>query len=261
MTNAWLFDSHAHYNDPRFDADRQELLASMPEHDVGFVMNVGCCLASSAQCVELAETYPHVYCSVGSHPDHADEVDEAALEQYRRMVREHPRVRAIGEIGLDYYYEDIPREVQKHAFRMQLELARELDLPVIVHERDAHGDAFDIIREFPGTRGVFHCFSGSVELARELVKRGWHIGFTGVVTFKNARKAVETAQWVPLDRLLLETDCPYMAPEPFRGRRCDSTMLHKMAEKIADLRGLPVETIAKCTRENAIRLFGLERGE
>ena len=257
MREPWIFDSHAHYNDRRFDDDRHALLSAMPDNGVGYIMNVGCCLSSSLQCIRLAETYDHIYCSVGSHPDHADEVNEGVLEMYRRLAADHPKVKAIGEIGLDYYYEDIPREIQKRAFRMQLELARELKLPVIIHERDAHGDAFDIVREFPDVRGVFHCFSGSREFARELVKRGWHIGFTGVVTFKNARKAVETAEWVPLDRLLLETDCPYMAPEPFRGRRSDSTMVIKMAEKIADLRGLPVEDICRVTRENAMRLFGI----
>ena len=257
MREPWIFDSHAHYNDRRFDDDRHALLSAMPDNGVGYIMNVGCCLSSSLQCIRLAETYDHIYCSVGSHPDHADEVNEGVLEMYRRLAADHPKVKAIGEIGLDYYYEDIPREIQKRAFRMQLELARELKLPVIIHDRDAHGDAFDIVREFPDVRGVFHCFSGSREFARELVKRGWHIGFTGVVTFKNARKAVETAEWVPLDRLLLETDCPYMAPEPFRGRRSDSTMVIKMAEKIADLRGLPVEDICRVTRENAMRLFGI----
>ena len=257
MREPWIFDSHAHYNDRRFDDDRHALLSAMPDNGVGYIMNVGCCLSSSLQCIRLAETYDHIYCSVGSHPDHADEVNDEVLDQYRQMAADHPKVRAIGEIGLDYYYEDIPREIQKRAFRMQLELARELNLPVIIHERDAHGDAFDIVREFPDVQGVFHCFSGSREFARELVKRGWHIGFTGVITFKNARKAVETAEWVPLDRLLLETDCPYMAPEPFRGRRSDSTMVIKMAEKIADLRGLPVEDICRVTRENAMRLFGI----
>ena len=149
MKEPWIFDSHAHYNDRRFDDDRKELLSSMPENGVGYIMNVGCCLASSRDCVTLAETYDHIYCAVGSHPDHADEVNDEVLDQYRQMVADHPKIKAIGEIGLDYYYEDIPREIQKRAFRMQLELARELNLPVIIHERDAHGDAFDIVREFP----------------------------------------------------------------------------------------------------------------
>lgn len=254
MNECWIFDSHAHYNDARFDEDRDTFLPALPEHGVNLVMNAGYSLESSRQCIALADTYDHFYAAVGSHPDDADKVDAAVLDEYRRMAQ-HPKVKAIGEIGLDYYYEDVPRAIQQQAFRMQMELAQELNLPVIIHDRDAHGDAMDIVRDFPDVHGVFHCFSGSVELAQELIKRGWYIGLTGVVTFKNARKAVEVAQQVPLDRLLLETDCPYMAPEPFRGRRSDSTMIIKMAEKIAGLRDLPVEAICKATRENAMRLF------
>lgn len=256
MNECWIFDSHAHYNDARFDEDRDTLLSALPAQGVGLVMNVGYSLDSSRQCIALADAYDHIYAAVGSHPDDAGHVDAAVLAEYRRLAA-HPKVRAIGEIGLDYYYEDVPRAIQKQAFRMQMELAQELALPVIVHDRDAHGDAMEIVQDFPQVRGVFHCFSGSVELAQELVRRGWYIGLTGVVTFKNARKAVETAQWVPLDRLMLETDCPYMAPEPFRGRRSDSTMIIKMAEKIAQLRGLPVEAVCRATRENAMRFYGI----
>ena len=230
----------------------------MADHRIGLIMNVGCDLTSSLRSIALAEQYDFIYASVGSHPDDADRVDEGLVAMYRGLA-DHPRVRAIGEIGLDYHYEDVPRKIQQQAFRMQLELARELDLPVIVHEREAHGDALEILNDFPDVRGVFHCFSGSVELARELVKRGWYLGFTGVVTFKNARKAVEVVEAMPLNRLLLETDCPYMAPEPFRGRRCDSTMIPHMAAKVAEIRGLPVETVAKITRENAMTLFRIEK--
>ena len=251
------YDSHAHYDTARFREDRDALLASMAENGIGGIINVGCDLTSSLRSITLAEQYDFIYCAVGSHPDDADHVDEALVEQYRDLTKK-PKVVAIGEIGLDYYYEDVPRQKQQEAFRMQMALAQELDLPVIVHQRDAYEDALRIVDEFPTVRGVFHCFSGSVEYARELVKRGWYLGFTGVITFKNARKAVEVAQWAPLNRLLLETDCPYMAPEPFRGRRSDSTMIPKMAEKIAQLRGLPVEEIAKITRENTKTLFGLE---
>ena len=250
------FDTHAHYDSSHFDADRDEVLSGLKEKGVELVVNPGCDLASSRFAVELAERWPFVYAAVGIHPEMVEDIGPSDLDAIRALAR-HPRVKAIGEIGLDYYYEDVPREIQKKAFRMQLELARELKKPVIIHERDAHGDAFDIVREFPDVHGVFHCFSGSREFARELVKRGWYIGFTGVVTFKNARKAVETAQWVPLNRLLLETDCPFMAPEPFRGKRSDSTMVIKMAEKIAALRGLPVEAVCKATRENAMALFGI----
>lgn len=256
MTEPWFFDSHAHYDARRFREDQKELLDTMADHNIGLIMNVGCDLTSSLQSIRLAEAYDFIYASVGSHPDDAAHVDEGLVEMYRNLA-DHPKVMAIGEIGLDYYYEDVPRAQQQEAFRLQMELARDLDLPVIIHQRDAYEDTLRIVDQFPGVRGVFHCFSGSVEYAKEVVKRGWLIGFTGVITFKNARKAVEVAQWAPLNRLLIETDCPYMAPEPFRGRRCDSTMIPKMAEKIAQLRGLPLETVAKATRENAMALFGI----
>lgn len=256
MEDFWLFDSHAHYDAGRFREDQTQLLASMADHGIGKIMNVGCDLPSSLSSIDLAERYSFIYAAVGSHPDDAAQVDEARVARYRELAA-HPRVRAIGEIGLDYYYEDVPRLQQQAAFRLQMELARELELPVIIHQRDAYEDTLRIVDEFPTVRGVFHCFSGSLEYAREVVKRGWCLSFTGVITFKNARRAVEVAQWTPLDRLLLETDCPYMAPEPYRGRRCDSTMLIRMAEKIAELRGLPVETIARCTRENTMGLFSI----
>ena len=225
-----LFDTHVHMNDPAFDADRDALIASFPEKGVALAMNVGCSLASSYDAIALAEKYPHIYAAVGSHPDAADEVNEEVIETYRKLCKLHPKVKAIGEVGLDYYYEDIPRDIQKKAFAMQLELARELDLPVVVHERDAHDDGMTMIKQFPTVKGVFHCYSGSAEMARQLVKLGWYIGFTGVLTFKNARKAVETAKAIPLDRIVIETDCPFMSPEPFRGKRNDPTRVYRMAE-------------------------------
>lgn len=249
-----FFDSHAHYNAKRFREDQKELLNAMADHRIGWIMNVGCDLTSSLQSMRLAEQYDFLYAAVGSHPDDAAQVDRGLVQMYRQLA-EHPKVMAIGEIGLDYYYEDVPRARQQEAFRLQMALAQELQMPVIVHQRDAYDDALRIVDEFPDVKGVFHCFSGSVEYAKEVVRRGWCVGFTGVITFKNARRAVEVAQWAPLDRLLIETDCPYMAPEPFRGRRCDSTMVPRMAEKIAQLRGLPVEEIARLTTENAKRLF------
>ena len=249
-----LFDTHAHLNDEAFDKDREELIEGLAEKGVGFVMNAGCSLASSRECIALAEKYPFLYASVGSHPDSADEICDEVLEQYLEMSR-HPKVKAIGEIGLDYYYENFDREVQLRAFQMQMELARQADLPVIVHERDAHGDGMDMVRKFPEIGGVFHCYSGSPEMAKQLVERGWYIGFTGVLTFKNARKAVETAASIPLERIVLETDCPYMSPEPFRGRRNDPGRLIHMAEKLAEIRNLPVEEIISITTENAKRLY------
>ena len=249
-----LFDTHAHLNDEAFDKDREELIEGLAEKGVGFVMNAGCSLASSRECIALAEKYPFLYASVGSHPDSADEVCDQVLEQYLEMSR-HPKVKAIGEIGLDYYYENFDREVQLRAFQMQMELAWLADLPVIVHERDAHGDGMDMVRKFPEIGGVFHCYSGSPEMAKQLVEQGWYIGFTGVLTFKNARKAVETAASIPLERIVLETDCPYMSPEPFRGRRNDPGRLIHMAEKLAEIRNLPVEEIIRITTENAKRLY------
>ena len=250
-----LFDTHAHMDDRAFDADREELLASLPEKGVGLVMNPGCSLESSRNAVTLANRYDSVYAAVGSHPDAADEVDDRVLEEYRKLCKENPKVKAIGEIGLDYHYEDIPREIQLRAFRMQMQLARELGLPVIVHEREAHEDGMKIVEEFPTVTGVFHCYSGSAEMAKWLVSRGWYIGFTGVLTFKNARKALEVAASIPLDRIVLETDCPYMSPEPFRGKRNDPGKLYRMAEKLAELRGLSLEEVHRITSENGKRLY------
>lgn len=251
------FDSHAHLDDTRFDADRDEIFAALAENSVGYVMNVGCDLPSSERSIALARKYDFVYAAVGSHPDDAAQVDALRVERYRTLAQE-AKVRAIGEIGLDYYYDDVPREVQRKAFAMQLELARQVQLPVIIHERDAHADALAMLADFPEVRGVFHCYSGSPEMAMELVKKGWYIGFTGVLTFKNARKAVETAKMIPLDRILVETDCPYMAPEPFRGRRNDSRYVPYMAKKLAELRGISEEEAAAATTQNAKRLFAIE---
>ena len=252
-----LFDSHAHLNDEAFDQDRAELLETFKDAGVGLVMNAGCSLESSREGIALAEAYPWIYCSVGTHPDTADEVNEEVLEVYRQMCK-HPKVKAIGESGLDYYYETIHRDAQMRAFRIQMQLAEELDMPVIVHERDAHDDGMSIVKEFPNVKGVFHCYSGSAEMARQLVNMGWYIGFTGVLTFKNARKAVETAASIPLERILLETDCPYMAPEPYRGKRNHPGYLPRMAEKLAQIRGIPVEDVIRVTTENAKRLYRIE---
>ena len=253
-----LFDTHAHMDDTAFDADREELLASLPGLGLGLVMNPGCSLASSRNAVALAEKYPYIYAAVGSHPDVADEVNEDVLEEYKKLCKQSEKVRAIGEIGLDYHYEDIPRSVQKEAFRAQMSLARELGLPVIVHERDAHEDGMEIVREFPEVTGVFHCYSGSAEMAKWLVNRGWYIGFTGVLTFKNARRAIEVASSIPIDRIVIETDCPYMSPEPFRGKRNDPGKVYRMAEKLAEIRGLSVEEARRITMENGKRLYRID---
>ncbi len=253
-----LFDTHAHLDDHAFDADRHELLAVLPGQGIGLLMNPGCSFESSLNAIALAETYDYIYAAVGSHPDAADEVDEALIAKYRELCRRHPKVMAIGEIGLDYHYEDIPREIQQRAFRLQMELARELQLPVIVHEREAHEDGLRIVDEFPTVKGVFHCYSGSLEMAKELIKRGWYIGFTGVLTFKNARKAIEVASSIPLDRIVIETDCPYMAPVPFRGKRNDPGKVCFMADKLAQLRGISVEEARRITLENGKRLYRID---
>ena len=253
-----LFDTHAHMDDRAFDVDRHQLLQELPNQGIAYLMNPGCSLASSRNADALSKQYDYIYAAVGSHPDAADEVNAEVLEEYRKLCKQNPKIRAIGEIGLDYHYEDIPRDLQQKAFRAQMALAAELKLPAIVHERDAHGDGMQIVSEFPTVTGVFHCYSGSLEMANWLIDRGWYIGFTGVLTFKNARKAIEVAGNIPLERLVLETDCPYMAPEPFRGKRNDPGKLYRMAERLAELRGLRVEEIHRITVENGKRLYGIE---
>ena len=250
-----LFDTHAHMDDRAFDIDRTELLTSLPDQGITLLMNPGCSLESSRNVDKLTRQYDYIYGAVGSHPDVADEVNEEVLAEYRAMVAANPKIKAIGEIGLDYHYEDIPRELQLKAFKLQMELARELNLPAIVHERDAHEDGMKIVEEFPEVTGVFHCYSGSAEMAKWLVSRGWYIGFTGVLTFKNARKALEVAAAIPMDRIVLETDCPYMSPEPFRGKRNDPGKLYRMAEKLAEVRGLTVEEVHSVTTENGKKLY------
>ncbi len=252
-----LFDTHAHLDDRAFDPDRDELIAHVFAQGVDRIMNPGCSLSSSRAACALARQHPGIYAAVGSHPDAADEVDDTVLEAYRVLCRENEKVRAIGEIGLDYHYEDVPREVQLRAFRAQMALAAELNLPVIVHEREAHADGMAVVREFPTVTGVFHCYSGSVEMARELIDLGWYVGFTGVLTFRNARRALEVASSVPLERIVLETDCPYMAPEPFRGKRNHPGYLYRMAQTLAQLRGLSLAQVQQITFQNGNRLYRL----
>ena len=232
-----LFDTHAHMDDRAFDGDREALLEALPGSGIGLLVNPGCSLASSEAACVLAREYGYIYAAVGSHPDAADEVDEAALDRYRQLVRENSKVVAIGEIGLDYHYEDIPRDI---------------------HEREAHEDGMKIVEEFPEVTGVFHCYSGSAEMAKVLVSKGWYVGFTGVLTFKNARRALEAAQAVPRDRVVLETDCPYMSPEPFRGQRNDPRRLYRMAEALAALWEVTPEEAQAITFENGKRLYRIE---
>lgn len=250
------FDTHAHYDDERFDADRDAVLRAAYESGVGLIMNNASDYESCVASLALAETYPFVYASVGWHPHEARFFTEESEKQLRGWC-ENPRVRAIGEIGLDYYYDHSERDVQRAVFARQLALARELDMPVVVHDRDAHADCLEIIRRFPGVRGEFHCYSGSVELAREILDLGWYLGFGGAITFKNARKALEVLEICPNDRILIETDCPYLAPVPHRGERNDSRLLPFVAEKIGEIKGLSPEAVAELTFENGKRFFGL----
>ena len=252
-----LFDTHAHYDSRQFDADRDEVLAALPGRGVELVLNPGCDLPSSRTAVALAERYPHVYAAVGVHPEDCAGWEDGCLQELRQLAA-HPKVRAIGEIGLDYYWkENPPREVQQHVFRCQMELARSLRLPVIVHDRDAHGDCLDMVRACPEVTGVFHCFSGSAQMARELVDRGWMISFTGVLTYPNARRAVEAAQAVPLEHIMVETDSPYMAPVPCRGKRCDSSLVAYTCRRLAEIKGISPEACARITLANGKRFFSI----
>ena len=252
-----LFDTHAHYDSGAFNGDRLETLAAMPEQGVELILNPGCDLESSRTAVALAEQFPFVYAAVGIHPSDCGAWEDSWLEQLRALAA-HPRVRAIGEIGLDYYWKDNPpKELQRKVFARQLELAAELDLPVIVHDREAHQDCLEVVRAHPEVRGVYHCYSGSLEDAKVLVDKGWMLSFTGNITFKNARRAPDILRWLPLDRLMLETDAPYMAPEPYRGKRCDSTMIARSAETVAQLRGLTRDEVEAVTLENGKKFFGI----
>ncbi len=255
-----LFDTHAHYDDHAFDADRDAVLSGLPSQGVALVVNPGCDVESSRKAVELAAQFPHVYAAVGLHPENCGGADDADFATLRTLAA-HPKVVAIGEIGLDYYWpENPPRDFQQNVFRRQLSLAQQLQLPVIVHDRDAHGDCMSIIREFPDVRGVFHCYSGSVEDAKILLSLGWYLGFDGPITYKNARKAPEVIAATPMDRILIETDSPYLPPIPHRGQRNDSSLVSLVAEKIAALKGLSTDEVAAFTLENGKRLFGIKDG-
>ncbi len=252
-----LFDTHAHYDDPAFDADRAALLEALPERGVAQVANMGCDLASSRMAVELAENYSYIHAAVGLHPGNAEQFSEALLAEIAALAR-HPRVVAIGEIGLDYHYPTPDRAIQRAAFRAQLALAEDLGLPACVHSRDAHADTLAIVSEFPGVRGVVHCYTGAREMAKDLTDRGWYIGFTGMVSFKNSKKARLVAESLPLDRILIETDCPYLAPEPLRGNRCDSSMLPYTAAAIAAVRGMDRDVLIEAVYRNGCRFYGLD---
>ena len=255
-----LFDTHAHYDDERFDEDREALLRAMPEKGVGLIVNPGCDLPSSRMAVDMAQKYDFLYAAVGIHPENCGDFAPAMMDELRALIKA-PKVVAIGEIGLDYYWEKDPvaHQVQKQALRLQMALAQELDLPVIFHDREAHGDSLAIVREFPQVRGVFHCYSGSLEDAKTLIRLGWNLSFTGSVTYKNAKKLPEVAAWVPEDRFMIETDSPYLLPYPrVKGeKRNDSSKLPRIAAKIAALRGLTEAEVEHLTTENGKAFFRL----
>ena len=253
-----FFDTHAHYDDDWFDEDREELLSSLPEKGVGLVVNPGTTVDTSRMAIAMAEKYDHIYAAVGIHPENCHDFTPQHIDVLRDLAQ-HPKVVAIGEIGLDYYWDsNPPKDFQQQVLRSQLALAEEVNLPVILHDRDAHGDILAIVKEFPRVRGVFHCYSGSVEDARTIVKLGWMLSFNGAATFKNARKAPEVIAEIPLDKLMIETDAPYLAPVPYRGKRNDSRYVHLVAEKIAQIKGLSADEVERVTWENGKVFFGIE---
>ena len=248
-----IFDTHAHYDDSRFDEDRDELLSSLKNKGVSEIINCGCDLKSCLTTLALAEKYDFIYAALGVHAHEAEEATEGDLKAIEELYK-NEKVVAVGEIGLDYHYDFSPRERQIEVFERQLVLANELDLPVIVHDRESHEDTMNLLKKYR-PQGVVHCFSGSVEMAKEIVKLGMYIGIGGAVTFKNARKPVEVVEYLPLEYLLLETDAPYMTPVPFRGQRCDSSHIAYTAEKIAEIKSIDVQTLIDKCNENSKQLF------
>lgn len=254
-----LFDSHAHYNDKKFDEDRNELLAKMPENNVGLIMNSCSSLDEVPDILDICGKFPFVYASAGVHPHEAENLTETDMETLMEYAK-NPKVKAIGEIGLDYFYDFFPRDIQKKWFARQVDIAREIKMPVIIHDRDAHKDCMDILREHRVREagGVFHCYAGSVEMAREILGWGMYIAFGGSLTFKNSVRPVEVAKYVPLDRIVIETDCPYLTPVPHRGKRNSSLYIHYVAEKLAEIKNVPVEEIETVTFKNAKKCFNIE---
>lgn len=252
-----LFDSHAHLDDERFDGDRDALIQKIHSEGVSNIMNIGASLKSSRASIALAEKYDFIYASVGVHPSEVDELSGEGMTELFEMAK-HPKVRAIGEIGLDYHYFENTDEALQHKWlREQLALAKELDMPVIIHDRESRGECIDELQDMKMSNGVMHCFSGSAETAKILLKMGFHISFTGVLTFKNARRALEALAVIPMDRLLIETDSPYMSPEPHRGERNHSGYVKYVAQKVAEVKGIPYDEVVEVTDNNAKRLFGI----
>lgn len=252
-----IFDSHGHYTESSFDADRDELLSTLPQRGVKNIVTIGAYMSDCPKILELTKKYDYIYGAMGVHPEAVDETPDDYLEQLEKYIISSEKIRAVGEIGLDYHYDGYSAEKQKKIFIEQLELAQKLQLPVIVHSRNACEDTMEILRKYK-PEGVVHCYSYSAETAKEIIALGMHISFTGVLTFKNAKKALKALEQVPFDRLMLETDCPYMAPEPYRGQRCDSSMIEKTAAKAAEVKGVSTQEMLDITAENAERFFGIK---
>ena len=251
-----IFESHAHYDDDAFDEDRESLIESLQENRIEYVINVGASMESTERTYELAKKYPFIYAAVGVHPSDTLPLTDKDMDRLKELAADE-KVVAIGEIGLDYYWDDVEREIQKKWFRRQMQLAMELDMPFIIHDRDAHEDCLNILKEFDikKTGGVMHCFSGSAEMAKEVLKLGMYIGLGGVVTFKNSKKLKEAVEYIPLERIVLETDCPYLSPEPNRGKRNSSLNLPYVADAIASIKGISREEVERVTFENALRVY------
>ena len=255
MENAVIFDSHAHYDDSRFDLIREETLAKMPENNVCGIINCGTDISTSLISIDLAEKFPFVYAAIGYHPESID--DTTVFEKDKLIeISKNKKVVAIGEIGLDYYWDTTFKNNQIDFFEKQLMLSKELDLPVIIHDRDAHGDTLEILKKHQ-PKGVLHCFSGSIEMAREIIKLGLYIGVGGVITFKNSKKLVEIVKEIPLERILLETDAPYLAPEPYRGKTNNSAYILRVAEKIAEIKSITTKDVLSVTTKNVKALFNI----
>lgn len=252
-----IFDTHAHYDDEAFESDREELLNSMHEGGVLGIVNASADINSSLSSVKISEKYPYVFAAVGVHPENLDGLSEDYTEQIKKIATEHKKVVAIGEIGLDYHFRLDNKEKQIEVFENQVKLANSLDLPVIVHDREAHKDTFDILKKY-NPKGIVHCFSGSVEMAKEIVRLGMKLGIGGVLTFKNAKTIVEVVKQIPLSHLVLETDAPYLAPVPFRGKRCNSSYIKFVAEKIAEIKNISAEEVYKETFKNALEVYNIK---
>lgn len=254
-----IFDSHAHYNDSKFNDDRDSILENITGKNVGYIMNVADSMESLQRVLAIAEKYPFVYASVGVHPEECEKMCESDIDILRELTK-NPKVRAIGEIGLDYYWGDVEKDIQKKWFARQIELAKEVKLPIIVHDREAHGDTVDILRaeNARDAGGILHCFSGSREMARDILDMGMYIGIGGTLTFKNARKVKEVAEYVPIESIVLETDAPYLAPEPFRGKRNSSDLIKYVIDELAKIKGIAHEEVEQITFNNAKHIYGIE---